>query len=66
LNSNLCDAKNEVRQIARQCFIKYKEIFPNKANKFYKYLDQSIQKAITEEDEGISHYSLFGIEGLKE
>ena len=28
LNHNLSDAKPEVRQIARLCYFKYKEIFP--------------------------------------
>jgi hypothetical protein len=63
LNQDLSDAKPEVRQIARLCFYKYKELFPNKARVIYNYLDMSVQKAIQDEDEELlkqsfSRYSL--------
>ncbi len=35
LSVDLQDARAEVRQIARHCFIKYKELFPNKAKQIY-------------------------------
>jgi hypothetical protein len=40
--TDLADAKIEVRQIARHCFIRYKELFPQKARSIYFNLDTSV------------------------
>lgn len=51
LNLSFSDAKPEVRQMARICFLKYKEIFPNRGKHMFAFLDLSVQKAIYDEDE---------------
>ena len=52
---DLSDAKHEVRQISRMCFLVYKEIFPNRAKTLFPTLDFSVQKAILDEDESTNY-----------
>ena len=42
LKTALSDAKAEVRVVARHSFVRYKDLYPNRAKNIFQYLDYSV------------------------
>jgi hypothetical protein len=58
------DAKPLARQLARMAYLRYKELYPEKASQVFMHFDGQIQKSIMEEEEfGINTTSATMISG---